>query len=48
VLLLYYYYCYNYYAAFNAPCIGHKDDELQAQIPEQLMVGFGCFFNVAK
>jgi len=23
----YYYYCY---AAFNAPCVGHKDDESQA------------------
>jgi len=24
--------CYYYYAAFNAPCVGHKDDESQAQI----------------
>ena len=24
------YYCY--YAAFNAPCVGHKDDESQAQM----------------
>jgi len=24
-------YCY-YYAAFNAPCVGHKDDESQAQL----------------
>ena len=22
---------YYYYAAFNAPCVGHKDDESQAQ-----------------
>jgi len=22
--------CYYYYAAFNAPCVGHKDDESQA------------------
>ena len=26
-----YYYCY---AAFNAPCVGHKDDESQAQDAE--------------
>ena len=24
-------FCY-YYAAFNAPCVGHKDDELQARL----------------
>ena len=23
-------YCYYYFAAFNAPCVGHKDDESQA------------------
>jgi len=23
----YYYYYYYYYVAFNAPCVGHKDDE---------------------
>jgi len=23
---------YYYYAAFNAPCVGHKADESQAQI----------------
>ena len=22
----------NYYAAFNAPCVGHKDDKSQAQM----------------
>jgi len=22
---------FNYYAAVNAPCVGHKDDESQAQ-----------------
>jgi len=22
---------FNYYAAFNAPCVGHKDDESQAR-----------------
>ena len=27
----YYYYYYYHYAAFNAPCVGHKDDESQAQ-----------------
>ena len=26
----YYYYYYYYYAAFNAPCVGDKDDESQA------------------
>ena len=25
-----YYYYYIYYAAFNAPCVSHKDDESQA------------------
>ena len=25
------YYYYYYYAAFNAQCVGHKDDESQAQ-----------------
>ena len=24
-------FCY-YYAAFNAPCVGHKDDESQARL----------------
>jgi len=23
---------YYYYAAFNAPCVGHKDDESQARV----------------
>ena len=27
-LTYFYYYCY---AAFNAPCVGHKDDESQVQ-----------------
>ena len=24
--------CYYYYAAFNAPCVGHEDDEAQALV----------------
>jgi len=32
LLQTYYYY---YYAAFNTPCVGHKDDELQAQDKSQ-------------
>jgi len=27
--VLYYYDYYYYHAAFNAPCVGHKDDESQ-------------------
>ena len=31
---------YYYYAAFNAPCVGHKNDELQAHV----IVGHDPFF----
>jgi len=27
---------YYYYAAFNAPCVDHKDDELQARLSHYL------------
>ena len=30
LIMNYYYYYYYYYAAFNAPCVGQKDDESQA------------------
>jgi len=33
----YYYYCCCY-AAFDAPCVRHKDDELQAQVLNALYV----------
>jgi len=28
----YYYYYHHHYAAFNAPCVGHADDESQARL----------------
>ena len=28
-------YYYYYYAAFNVPCVGHKDDESQAHLTEE-------------
>ena len=31
VQLLVYCYCYSYYEMFDAPCVGHKDDESQAR-----------------
>ena len=38
----YYYYC----AAFNAPCAGRKDDELQAHLPPQ--IAYDCCFVSEK
>jgi len=33
----YYYYYYYCYAAFKAPCVGHKDDESQANGSKDMM-----------
>jgi len=40
------YYYYYYRAAFNAPCAGRKDDELQVHLPPQ--IAYDCLVLSAK